>query len=86
MEPPSEPKISPLSRTATADGQELEILIYENRDGRWCLEVINHQGVHSTWLEPFKTERGALRAALKAIREDGADDFGMDLSYRYEVH
>lgn len=79
-------KTSPLSRTVRCEGQELEIVIFDDGEGQWRLEVVNQQDVRTTWIESFKTETRALNEALKTIRENGADDFSTDLSYRNHLH
>ena len=86
MDHGQEPRVSPLSRTVTCDGQHLEILIFEDGAGKWRLEVINEQGVRTTWIASFKTEKRALNEALRTIKEKGAEDFAMDLPYRNAIH
>jgi hypothetical protein len=76
------PKISPLSRTVKSRGALLHIEIYEDGEGGWCLAVINEQRVISHWTESFKSERAALKEAMKAIKEEGPEGFSMEAPYK----
>ena len=82
----NEPRMSALSRTVRCQGQDLYIDIYEEEGGGWLLAVSNEQGVTSHWTEPFKSEREALKAALKAIKEEGLEGFHMEQPWKYGVH
>jgi hypothetical protein len=82
----NEPRVSLLSRTVTCEGRDLYIDIHEDESGGWLLAVSNEQGVTSHWTEPFKSESGALKAALKAIKEEGLEGFHMEQPWKYGVH
>lgn len=82
----NDPRMSPLSRTVTCEGQELHIDIHEDEDGGWLLAVSNEQGVTSHWTKSFKSERAALKAALKAIEKEGLEGFHMEQPWKYGVH
>ena len=82
MSDAQEPKVSSLSRTVKCQGQLLHVDIYEDGEGGWCLAVTNEQRVTSNWAESFKTERAALRAAMKTIKEEGPEGFGMEQPYK----
>ena len=78
--------MSPLSRTVKCQGQLLHIDIYEDGEGGWRLAVTNEQRVTSHWMEPFETERAALKEALKTIREEGPEGFSMETPYLDVLH
>ena len=67
--------MSPLCRTVTKDGWDLEILIYEDGEGQWLLEVINDADVSTCWTESFETGQTALTEALRTIEENGIEYF-----------
>lgn len=73
--PVVEPKFSALCRTIKKDGWELEICIFEDGEGKWRLEVINDVNTATCWTEPFDTDQEALDEALKAIEENGIEEF-----------
>ena len=82
MDELEEPRCSPLSRTVKCRDALLHIEIYPDGEGGWYLAVMNEQRVASHWTEPFKTERSALREALKTIREEGPEGFVMETPYK----
>ena len=73
--PHARPKISPLSRTVQKDGWDLHVVIYEDGDGEWGLEISDDTNSATCWLELFETEQQALDEALKTIEENGLDCF-----------
>jgi hypothetical protein len=76
QEPPEDGrKVSPLCRTITKDGWALEIVIYEDGEGQWLLEVVNDADVSTCWTEPFETDQAALDEALKAMEENSIEYF-----------
>ena len=79
-------KMSPLCRTVNCEGKELEIFIFEDGEGGWLLEVVNEQGTSTAWTEPFKTDKAALKEALKTIKEEGLEGFKMEQPYKRELH
>jgi hypothetical protein len=78
--------LSSLSRVVACEGEEFEIQISEASSRRWSLEVINAQGVRSSWLNFFRSDENAMREALKTLAAAGPADFAMDLSYRELLH
>jgi hypothetical protein len=86
MSDKQEPEMSPLSRTVHCGGQELYIDIYKDSEGKWALAVTNEQGVTSHWTKQFRSDRSALRAAMKTIREEGLEGFHMEQPYKHELH
>ena len=73
--PEKGPRRSPLCRTVKKDGWDLDILIFEDEQGTWLLEIRNDTGVSTCWIDPFETEQAALDEALKTIEESGIEDF-----------
>lgn len=71
------PKVSELSRTVQKDGWQLAIVIFEDGEGGWLLEIQDDSGTSSCWTEPFATEQAALVEALRTIDEN-------DISYFHE--
>ena len=67
--------MSPLCRTVTKDGWNLEIVIYEDGEGQWLLQVVNDADVSTCWTEPFQTDQAALNEALKTIEENSIGYF-----------
>ena len=68
-------KMSALCRSVTKDGCVLEILIYDDDEGQWMLEVANDANGFTGWLESFETEQQALDEALRTIEECGIEEF-----------
>jgi hypothetical protein len=82
MDELEEPRCSPLIRAVKCRETLLHIEIYEDGEGGWFLAVMNEQRVTNHWTESFKTERSALREALKTIREEGPKGFVMETQYK----
>jgi hypothetical protein len=82
MDELEEPGYSPLSRTVKCRNALLHIQIYEDGEGGWSLAVTNEQRVTSYWTESFKTEKAALREALRTIKEEGPEGFVMETPYK----
>jgi hypothetical protein len=82
MDEIEEPRYSPLSRTVKCRDALLRIEIYEDGEGVWFLAVTNEQRVTNHWTESFKTERSALREALRTIREEGPEGFAVETPYK----
>lgn len=68
-------KVSELSRTVKKDGWDLEIVIVEDGEGGWQLEVQDGAGTASCWIESFATEQAALAEALRTIEESDISEF-----------
>lgn len=66
---------SPLERSISRDGVELQICIYREAQTGWFLEIEDHLGGSTVWDEPFPTDQAAYDAAMQAIEEDGASSF-----------
>ncbi|MFU8821107.1 MAG: hypothetical protein ACNA8G_06075 [Gammaproteobacteria bacterium] len=62
-------------QTWEGQGVRLDIVATQLRDGRWNLAVINERGVHSIWYESFASAEVAFEVALKAIEEEGIEEF-----------
>jgi hypothetical protein len=68
-------KMSALCRTVKKDGWDLDIVIYDDGEGSWALEVADGPGSATCWLESFATEQEALDEALKVIEENDLEYF-----------
>ena len=79
-----EARLSPLSRTVLRHGCELRVIIFEDEDGKWLLQVTNELNVSTHWTEPFDTEQAALDEALKAIAADDVDFAAESFPYLLE--
>lgn len=66
-------KYSPLCQTIERDGKSVEVMIYEDGDGGWILEVVDPNDFTTLWQEPFASDQEALDEALRAVKEDGMD-------------
>ena len=86
MDDVEDPGLSPLSRTVKCKGQLLHIDIFRDHEGGWLLTVTNEQRVTSHWTRSFKTDRAALREALKAIRDESPEGFSMETPYKDVLH
>ena len=67
------PHLSPLAQSVTRDGKTVRIEIYEDGEGGWILEVVDHHGNSTVWDDSFPSDREALDEALNTIDEDGID-------------
>ena len=68
-----EVKFSPLCQTVERDAKSVEIMIYEDGDGGWILEVVDENDNSTVWDEPFDSDQSALDEALATIEDDGID-------------
>ena len=67
---------SPLQQSCTKDGHTLDIQIYRaENESDWILEVVDEGGSSTVWEDMFPTDKAALDEALRAIDEDGVEDF-----------
>lgn len=64
-------KMSPLSRSISNEGIDVQIDIYADGDGGWILEVIDGDDNSIVWDDPFKTDEEALNEAIKTIEKEG---------------
>jgi len=73
-----EPNIvtSGLSRRFTRDGVTVEVCIYRLEDEKeWALEVVNSNGTSLVWDDQFPTDDAANSEFLRAVADDGMDQF-----------
>jgi len=68
-----EVQYSPLCQTIERDGKSVEIMIYEDGDDGWILEVVDENDNSTVWDEPFDSDQSALDEVLEAIKDDGID-------------
>ena len=86
MDEAEDPNMSPLSRAVKCQGRLLHIDIWKDTEGRWSLAVTNEQRVTSHWTKSFRTDRAALREALKTIKDEGPEGFSMETPYKDVLH
>jgi hypothetical protein len=67
------PKLSSLSQTVTRAGKSVNVKIYQDRNGRWVLEVIDAWNNSSVWNDFFSTDQAALNEVLATIEDEGID-------------
>ena len=63
--------MSPLCQKIERGGRTVEVLIYENDDSTWILEVVDEANTSLVWDDTFKTDQAALDEILSAIEEEG---------------
>jgi hypothetical protein len=68
-----EVKYSPLCQRVERDGKEVEVMIYEDGDGGWILEVVDEHGNSTVWDAPFDTDQEALDVVMECIEDEGID-------------
>jgi len=68
-----EVKYSPRCQTVERDAKSVEIMIYEDGDGGWILEVVDENDNSTVWNEPFDSDQSALDEVLATIEADGID-------------
>ena len=68
-----EVKYSPLCQTFEREDKSVEIMIYEDGDGGWILEVVDENDNSTVWDEPFDSDQSALDEVLETIKDDGID-------------
>ena len=68
-----EVKFSPLCQTCEREDKSVEIMIYEDGDGGWILEVVDENDNSTVWDEPFDSDQSALDEVLETIEDDGID-------------
>ncbi len=73
MEEEYEVKYSPLCQAVERDGKSVEIMIYEDGDGGWILEVVDENDNSTVWNEPFDSDQSALDEVLETIKDDGIE-------------
>jgi hypothetical protein len=66
---------SPLQRTYSADGHQVEIRIYRMPDTEWSLEVVDEHNNSTVWDDLFATDEEALAEALQDLKDEGIHAF-----------
>ena len=74
MEEEYEVKYSPLCQNVESAGKEVEVMIYEDGEGGWILEVVDEYSNSTVWDAPFETDQEALNEVMECIKDDGIDD------------
>lgn len=64
---------SPLNRTVSRNGRNVEVEIYRAENEDWILEVVDEHGNSTVWDDLFPTDQAALDEAMRTIDEQGID-------------
>lgn len=76
MHDQSELVFSKLSRSITERGVTIQVVIYRDEAAaEWCLRIVNQDGGHTVWEDPFPSEEKALAEAMQTIERDGIKSF-----------
>ena len=67
------PKMSPLCRSLTSDGQTVQIESFEGDPGKWILEVVDQSGNSTVWDDQLDSDQQALDEVYRTVREEGID-------------
>ncbi|MCJ2007405.1 hypothetical protein [Methylobacterium sp. J-092] len=75
--PDQEIETSPLGGIVTRDGVMVQVHIYRfaGSDDEWTLEVVDHEGGHTTWTDTFANDEDAFKAFEQAVAKDGIRSF-----------
>ena len=73
MEEEYEVKYSPLCQNIESDSKKVEVLIYEDGDGGWLLEVVDEHGNSTVWDDPFESDQKAWVEVMQCIKDEGID-------------
>ena len=73
MENDPTPFLSPLSQQINRDGHTVRVDIYENGEGGWILEVVDHFGNSTVWDQSFPSDADALNEAIRTIESEGIE-------------
>lgn len=73
MDEEYEVKYSPLCQNVESDGKEVEVVIYEDGDGGWILEVVDEHGNSTVWNDSFESDQKAWVEVMDCIKEEGID-------------
>ncbi|MDZ7754199.1 MAG: hypothetical protein U5S82_21825 [Gammaproteobacteria bacterium] len=65
------------------DGIRLDIVVTKMGNDEWSLAVFNERGIFSTWCEYFQSPDIAIRTAIKAMREEGIEEFTSIEGFEY---
>jgi hypothetical protein len=61
----------------------LDIIATKIGDREWSVAVINGRGIFSTWNEYFESADRAINVAIRAIREEGIEEFANVEGFEY---
>ena len=73
MDDDDEINYSPLSQDIIIDGQVINVLIYEDVDGRWILEAEDVNKSSYLWNETFTTDQLALNEINEVLKNEGVE-------------
>ena len=75
---------SPLSRVVERDQWTVNVVIHDDGQGGWLLEIVDRRGNLTGWTDSFPTDQVALDAAIEAIDDEGIETFiGPDSDLRF---
>jgi hypothetical protein len=83
MEEEYEVKYSPLCQNVESAGKEVEVMIYEDGDGGWILEVVDEHGNSTVWDEPLESDQKAWVEVMQCIKDEGIDSLIGEPSSRH---
>lgn len=69
-----------VSKELYIEGHLLTVHACFEGESQWSLSVQNEKGVTTHWDDCFSSAQDAINAALKAINEEGVDEF---MAYEY---
>ena len=67
----SELVYSPLCREIYQGDQSVEVIIYQDVDGKWILEIEDEDGTSTLWKDTFARDEYALNEAISTIERIG---------------
>ena len=67
----SELVYSPLCREIHQGDQSVEVIIYQDADGKWILEIEDEEGSSTLWKDTFARDEYALNEAISTIERIG---------------
>lgn len=67
-------------------GHILTVSAFYEGEAGWSLSIQNEKGIMTNWFDYFPTAEEAINAGLKAINEEGVDEFMAyeDFGYLYD--
>jgi len=57
------------------DGKTVEARVYNNGEGGWVLEIVDHFGNSTVFDDPYASAKEALDIAQLAVEQEGIDEF-----------
>ena len=74
-----------VTRELHIQGHVLTLCAFYEEGSGWLLSIQNEKGVMTNWIEYFPTAEDAINTGLKAINEEGVDEFMAcdDFGYLY---